>query len=197
MPAPSKSFTVIPDADIDPDSPITTGLMTNFRDNDIFLQEWLGKTAFDADNAAQDHNHDGVNSAQISLSFSTGSGTSYSVSSPTGSTALWVELQGYAFNSDELASIVGSIVFDLSAFTLTGVGRIATDNAEVAPSPGGVVTDHAATAIADNVFVTVVTLTTTLTATLQIRYNRGTDVFDIRVTDNGAARDVGMRVLEV
>lgn len=61
MVAPSKSFTVIPDADIDPDSPITTGLMTNFRDNDIHLEEWLG----DGFVAAKNHNHDGVNSAII------------------------------------------------------------------------------------------------------------------------------------
>ena len=61
MTAPSKSFTVIPDADIDPDSPITTGLMTSYRDNDVHLEEWLGLSF----TAAQDHDHDGVNSAVV------------------------------------------------------------------------------------------------------------------------------------
>ncbi|MFZ5697774.1 MAG: hypothetical protein ACOY9J_03475 [Pseudomonadota bacterium] len=58
MPAPSKTFTTIADGDIDPESPITTGLMTSLRDNDIHLQEWLGKNY----TAAVDHDHDGVNS---------------------------------------------------------------------------------------------------------------------------------------
>lgn len=58
MPAPSKNFTVIPDSDIDPESPITTGLMTAIRDNAIHLEEWLGGSY----TAAVDHDHDGVNS---------------------------------------------------------------------------------------------------------------------------------------
>lgn len=65
MVAPSKNFTVIPDSDIDPDSPITTGLMTELRDNDIHLEEWLGLSF----TAAQDHDHDGVNSAAVALVF--------------------------------------------------------------------------------------------------------------------------------
>lgn len=62
MPAPSKNFTVIADGDIDPDSPITTGLMTKLRDNDIHLEEWLGKDY----TAATNHTHDGVDSALLS-----------------------------------------------------------------------------------------------------------------------------------
>jgi len=58
MTAPSKNFTSIPDADIDPESPLTTGLMTEYRDNDINLMEWLGKNY----TPAVDHDHDGVNS---------------------------------------------------------------------------------------------------------------------------------------
>lgn len=61
MPAPSKNFTVIADGDIDPDSPITTGLMTKLRDNDIHLEEWLGKDY----TAATNHTHDGVDSALL------------------------------------------------------------------------------------------------------------------------------------
>lgn len=62
MPSPSKNFTTIPDSDIDPESPITTGLMTAYRDNDIHLEEWLGGSY----TAAVDHDHDGVNSKLMS-----------------------------------------------------------------------------------------------------------------------------------
>ena len=58
MAPPSKSFTIIPDADIDPDSALTSSLFTRLRDNDIHLEEWLGLSFV----AAQDHDHDGVNS---------------------------------------------------------------------------------------------------------------------------------------
>lgn len=58
MPAPSKVFTNIPDSDIDPESPITTGLMTSLRDNIIHANEQVS-FGFVAEQA---HNHDGVNS---------------------------------------------------------------------------------------------------------------------------------------
>lgn len=63
MAAPSKSFTVIPDGDIDPDSPLTTGLFTELRDNDIHLEEWLGLSFV----AAQDHDHDNINSKAVAI----------------------------------------------------------------------------------------------------------------------------------
>lgn len=59
MAVPSKNFTVIPDTAIDADSPITADLMEDIRDNDIHLEEWLGKDYV----ANQNHDHDGVNSA--------------------------------------------------------------------------------------------------------------------------------------
>lgn len=58
MVAPSKSFSLIPDADIDPDSPGSTSLFTRIRDSLVHLEEWLG----DSFVAAKDHDHDGVNS---------------------------------------------------------------------------------------------------------------------------------------
>lgn len=61
MTAPSKSFTTIADTDIDPESPITTGLMTSLRDNDVNLKEWLGKNY----TPAVDHDHDGLNSKML------------------------------------------------------------------------------------------------------------------------------------
>jgi len=71
MAVPSKNFTIIADSAIDADSPITADLMEDFRDNDIHLEEWLGLSY----TAAQDHDHDGVNSAVVALSmfFTSGS----------------------------------------------------------------------------------------------------------------------------
>lgn len=65
MPAITKSWTDIADTAVDPDSPITTGLMTALRDNAINVREWLG-AGFVA-GAVQDHNHDGVNSARVPI----------------------------------------------------------------------------------------------------------------------------------
>lgn len=61
MSAPSKSFTVIADSAIDADSPLTEDLMEDLRDNDVHLEEWLGKNY----TAAVDHDHDGVNSKAV------------------------------------------------------------------------------------------------------------------------------------
>lgn len=65
MTAITKSWTSIADSAIDPDSPITTGLMTALRDNDVYLREWLG-ASYTA-GAVQDHTHDGSNSALIEV----------------------------------------------------------------------------------------------------------------------------------
>jgi len=63
MAAPSKSFTVIPDSSVDPDSALSTTLAVSWRDNDLFLEEWLGKNF----TAAVDHDHDNVNSKSVNL----------------------------------------------------------------------------------------------------------------------------------
>lgn len=63
MTAPSKNFTSIADSSIDVDSPITQDLMTQYRDNDVHLEEWIGKDY----TAAINHDHDGVNSALIEV----------------------------------------------------------------------------------------------------------------------------------
>lgn len=65
MTAITKSFTTIADAAIDPDSPITTSLMTALRDNAIHVREWLG-ASYTA-GAVQDHDHDGLNSALVEV----------------------------------------------------------------------------------------------------------------------------------
>ena len=61
MTQPTKNFTAVPDSKIDVDSPLTTELMTWLRDNIEHLEEWLGKDYA----AAQNHNHDGLNSAPV------------------------------------------------------------------------------------------------------------------------------------
>lgn len=65
MTALTKPWTSVDDAAIDPNSPITTGLMTALRDNNIYLREWLGGS-FTA-GAVQNHDHDGINSAPIEI----------------------------------------------------------------------------------------------------------------------------------
>jgi hypothetical protein len=61
MAAPSKSWVVIADADVDADSPVDNTLVEGMRDDLVHLEEWLGHSY----TAAQDHDHDGVNSAPI------------------------------------------------------------------------------------------------------------------------------------
>jgi len=63
MVAPSKNFTTIADSAIDADSPITADLMEDLRDNDIHLEQWLGRDY----TAAINHDHDGINSASIDI----------------------------------------------------------------------------------------------------------------------------------
>jgi hypothetical protein len=65
MAAITKTWTDIADAAVDPDSPLTTGLITALRDNAIWVREWLGYS-FTA-GAVQDHNHDGTNSARVDV----------------------------------------------------------------------------------------------------------------------------------
>lgn len=63
MPAPSKTWTAIADAAVAAGKPLDEPLLTALRDNLVHLEEWLGHSYA----AAQDHNHDGVNSALISV----------------------------------------------------------------------------------------------------------------------------------
>ncbi len=67
MAAPAAAFTVIPLSDIDPDSPLTTGLMVSIRDNaeNVFAQlvgDPVGSPTF---TPAAEHDHDGVNSKTV------------------------------------------------------------------------------------------------------------------------------------
>ncbi len=57
------NFDTIADAEIDPDSPLTSGLFNKYRNRDDHLEEWLGKSFV----AAEDHDHDGVNSKAVAI----------------------------------------------------------------------------------------------------------------------------------
>ncbi len=67
MAPPTKTFTIIPDASIDPDSPLTTTLMTQLRDNDqnVAAQIVGEPLATTIGNAQAPHTHDGTDSSLI------------------------------------------------------------------------------------------------------------------------------------
>lgn len=57
-------YTTIADSAIDPDSPIDTALMTAIRNNIVVVYEYVGGKSY---TPAEPHNHNGVNSALISI----------------------------------------------------------------------------------------------------------------------------------
>lgn len=63
MTAISKVWVDIADSAVDPDSPVDQALVEGMRDDLVHLREWVGASYVAG--AVQDHNHDGVNSAQI------------------------------------------------------------------------------------------------------------------------------------
>ena len=89
MTAPSKNWTAIPDAQIASGKPIDQTLLTEVRDNQVNVQEWLGYGY----TPSQAHVHDGVDSALIEVgpnmlrngSFESGS-TSWTLTANTGGT---------------------------------------------------------------------------------------------------------------
>jgi hypothetical protein len=75
-------FTNIANSAIDPNSPITTELMTAYRDNDEHLEEWLGKDY----TAAPNHDHNGVNSKLVTQGGLFGDGDDGDVTISTATT---------------------------------------------------------------------------------------------------------------
>jgi len=61
MAAPTYAWSNITASMVDSDSPLNETLMTYIRQNLIHLEEWLGASY----TAAQDHDHDGVNSKKV------------------------------------------------------------------------------------------------------------------------------------
>lgn len=65
MVAITKAWVDIADGAVDPDSAIDAALMGGMRDIGIHLREWIGASYYAG--AVQNHNHDGVNSANVVL----------------------------------------------------------------------------------------------------------------------------------
>jgi hypothetical protein len=63
MVAPSKTWTTISDAAVDPDSPLDTALITGLRDDIIHVRETVYDPALHTASVA--HTHNGVDSALI------------------------------------------------------------------------------------------------------------------------------------
>lgn len=63
MAVPSKNWSDVSDSQIDADSPLDATLMMQIRNDLVHLKEWLGLSYA----AAQDHDHDGVNSKSVVL----------------------------------------------------------------------------------------------------------------------------------
>lgn len=63
MVAPTKNYSAILDAQLQSGKPVDQTLLTQIRDSIVFLKEWLGEGFLAG--AAQNHNHDGVNSAAV------------------------------------------------------------------------------------------------------------------------------------
>lgn len=59
------SYSAIPNSDIDPDSPLATGLFQDLRDNTTFCLEYIGGGTGGGYTPAAAHTHDGVNSAIV------------------------------------------------------------------------------------------------------------------------------------
>lgn len=66
MTAPSRPFSTPADADIDPDSPLKSSILTKIKGSLIHLEEWIGRDY----TAEINHSHDGVNSAPVSGTMS-------------------------------------------------------------------------------------------------------------------------------
>ena len=66
MVVPTKPFTLVSDARVDPDSPLDFTLFEDFRDNFVHLQEVL----YGSFTAEIEHDHDGINSKAVDLTGS-------------------------------------------------------------------------------------------------------------------------------
>lgn len=132
MTAITESYTSIADSAVDPDSPLTTSLITALRDNIIHNREWLG-ASYTA-GAVQDHSHDGVDSALVETgpnglrngSFEAGEGawtfTNYSGGSHAISTSQHRHgAQSITFTSTVLANGGGEAI--ITAYTPIAEGE--------------------------------------------------------------------------
>lgn len=128
MAAPSKVWVNIADSQVDADSPIDGVLLTAYRDDLVHLREWLGLSY----TAAQNHNHDGVNSASIILPDNSITGAKLYKTPANGSKAqanpeTWTPSAGlYCFT--HYTGITTAIFEMYSAGAWQTVGSLATDS---------------------------------------------------------------------
>lgn len=108
MAPPVAAFTVIPLADVDPDSPVTTDLMDALRLNDqnLFAQLVGDPVAAPPFTPAAAHNHDGVNSAAVA-----GANLRFVGSTEiSGGAVASVSFSGLDGNTDGLYVLYGTVV---------------------------------------------------------------------------------------
>jgi hypothetical protein len=80
MAAPSKNWNTITDSQVSGDRLLDTVLMTALRDNLVHIEEWVGNGY----TAAQDHDHDGVNSKAVVIPDNSIAGGKMRTTAPTG-----------------------------------------------------------------------------------------------------------------
>lgn len=181
---PDKDFDAISDAEIDPDSPITTGLVTKIRDALEHLEQWLG----DGFVAVKNHDHDGVNSKQVvgTLSFEgVGSGSTHTLTNSS-SDFFMINATATALDGNtpfEEILYKTDLTVDLAAFTMTGVANIIHEDETAGTLLLLPPVTISGTSLPDNTFVTIVSRVSSGGGLqlYQIRYNRSTEVLDFRI----------------
>lgn len=172
MPAPSKAWVDIADSQVDADSPLDTTLVTGLRDNQIHLEEAMGKDYV----LAVNHDHDNVNSKAVVLDVSVGDYLSHDNA------------------TERIVSVLGSATAKIKESILRGKGTLRISFSAHIDASGGTSTAQ----ICRN-GVTVGTLRTVNTSTYQTwsediaGWSDG-DLVQIYFTNNsGGSRDVTVK----
>ncbi len=121
------SFTTIANSQVDPDSPVDTVLATGYRDNSEFLMRWLGRDFLAG--AVANHDHDGVNSAAVTIAANTVDRSALKNASETVSTLGAAQLIfsnpflfGFYPQISVNATGAGALFYQIANSTFTGIG---------------------------------------------------------------------------
>lgn len=129
MVALSVPFTVIPASDVDPDSPVTTNLMSALSENTIHLEEWMGLSATlkIADHAHAGFGVDGTKViSQVALVFDQTTGNSGSLTGAfTVMATITVASADLPANRDAMIISTQAITFVTGAASVTVKLRVA------------------------------------------------------------------------
>lgn len=138
MAAPSASFTVIPLADVDPDSPVTTDLMNALRLNDqnLFAQLVGDPVSSPPFTPAAAHDHDGVNSAAIIGANLRHVGTA----EVSGAAVASITFSGLDGNADKRYLVYGTIIRGIAGTVSDYQMRFNALSAGYQGTPTGLVT---------------------------------------------------------